>query len=452
LAIPEVNGRDNNNAPIVGLPFFTLVGNVFGNTLGKLDYPVGTGILPTAEDSALLNVAQLPPILTHDPNLLADTVSNPVQIYSLNGSIIDGAQSTVSVTAGVGVFALPGATFGQISLIPNAPAEIQAGLDIVDLPFFGENFSTNDITSLIAGRDIRANLLGNIQPAAIELAGPGALLVQAGRNITFQTQRVSGTPIESGIRTIGNSIDGSAYPSSVVAPTTVLINTPDFLPDFGNPYLPVGGAAATVLFGVGPGMDIPAFVARYIDPATASAFALNTITWQMLDSLGRPIPGPALTPQQFWPIFEAMSPAQQRLAVEKALFSVLDATGNNHNNPNSPDFGQYATGYQAINTLFPARFGYTANDLGGGTNGANQLVHTGDLDLRGSTIQTQQGGSVSLLGPGGRILVGSSLASPATNPGSEGILTLERGSIDIFTDTDVQVAQSRIMTEQGGES
>jgi filamentous hemagglutinin family protein len=453
LAIPAIDGRDQNNNPTVGLPFFTLVGNVFDNTLGKLDYPVGTGILPTAENPGLVNVSTLAPILTHDPSLVADTVSNPVQIYSLNGSIIDGAQSTVTVTAGFGVSALAGATFGQISLIPNAPAEIQAGLDIIDLPFFGENFSSADITSLIAGRDIRANLLGNVQPAAIELAGPGNLLVQAGRNITFQTQRVAAgaSPIETGIRTIGNSIDGSAYPSSVVAPTTVLINTPNYLPDFGNPYLPAGGAAATVLFGVGPGMDIPAFVAQYIDPATASAFALNTITWQMLDSLGRPIPGPTLTPQQFWPIFEAMSSAQQRLAVEKALFSVLDATGNNHNDPNSPNFGRYATGYQAINTLFPASFGYTANDLSGGTNGANQLVHTGDLDLRGSTIQTQQGGSVSLLGPGGRILVGSSLASPSTNPGSEGVLTLERGSIDIFADTDVQVAQSRIMTEQGGD-
>ena len=36
------------------------------------------------------------------------------------------------------------------------------------------------------------------------------------------------------------------------------------------------------------------------------------------------------------------------------------------------------------------------------------------------------------------------------NPASEGILTLEQGNIDTFTDTDVLVAQSRVMTEQGG--
>ncbi len=43
------------------------------------------------------------------------------------------------------------------------------------------------------------------------------------------------------------------------------------------------------------------------------------------------------------------------------------------------------------------------------------------------------------------------MASPSTNPASEGILTLESGSIFTFTDGDVLVAQSRVMTEQGGD-
>jgi hypothetical protein len=70
--------------------------------------------------------------------------------------------------------------------------------------------------------------------------------------------------------------------------------------------------------------------------------------------------------------------------------------------------------------------------------------------MRGSTIQSQQGGDISVFVPGGRILVGSSAASPATNPASEGIITLEQGNIATFTDGDVLVAQSRIFTEQGG--
>ncbi len=151
-----------------------------------------------------------------------------MQIYSLNGK----HHRRHAIDFG----SLAGTTTSQISLIPNAPAEIQAGLDIIDLPFFGENFSADDVTSLIAGRNIGANVLGDAQPAAIELAGPGNLLVQAGRDITFQTQRVAAgaSPIETGIRTIGNSIDGSAKPFSVVIPATTT-KLPNFLVDFATP-------------------------------------------------------------------------------------------------------------------------------------------------------------------------------------------------------------------------
>src|SRR6202012_3591279 len=133
--------------------------------------------------------------------------------------------------------------------------------------------------------------------------------------------------------------------------------------------------------------------------------------------------------------------------------------GTDLNQQSSPFFQQYARGYQAINTLFPASFGYTANNLGGGSNGANQLVDTGDLDIRSTTIQTQQGGNVSILGPGGQALVGSTSAPPeivnsaggvTAGPGTMGILTLEQGNIDNFTDQSVLLAQSRIFTEQGG--
>ncbi len=112
-----------------------------------------------------------------------------------------------------------------------------------------------------------------------------------------------------------------------------------------------------------------------------------------------------------------------------------------------------------FNTLFPASFGYTANSLDGGLNGANNVVSTGSLDMRSTTIQTQQGGNVTILGPGGAALVGSESAPPVivnsqgkveVGPGSEGILTLEQGNVDIFTDQSLLLAQSRIFTEEGG--
>jgi hypothetical protein len=373
---------------------------------------------------------------------------DPVRIYALNGSIASGTvmQSAASDNGGnVG----PGATAGQISLVPNAPAEVHAGLDILDLRFFGENFSASDTTSIIAGRDISYNILGNRWPTAIELAGPGTLDIKAGRNINFQSQR--GTSFETGIRTLGNSVDTAANPEEFndFRPTST------FPVDFGNPYLPAGGASVSVLFGVGPGMDQAAFINAYINPANAAASmpSSQAALIAFVDQYETASGNAANTPQtvdQAWAIFQTLPAARQKLLVQQVFTGILNTTGLDYNNPASPFYHQYERGYQAINTLFPASLGYTANSLGS-VNGANQLVHTGDLDLRGSTIQTQQGGNISMFGPGGRILVGSSVASPSTNPASEGILTLEKGNISTFTDGDVLVAQSRIMTEQGGD-
>ena len=48
---------------------------------------------------------------------------------------------------------------------------------------------------------------------------------------------------------------------------------------------------------------------------------------------------------------------------DRSSLAILDTTGKDFNNPASPFFHQYSRGYQAINTLFPASFGYTQNSL-----------------------------------------------------------------------------------------
>ncbi len=51
----------------------------------------------------------------------------------------------------------------------------------------------------------------------------------------------------------------------------------------------------------------------------------------------------------------------------------------------------------------------------------------------------------------GSFLVGTQAGPPAyVKPSSEGVITFESGDINSFTDSSVSVAQSRIMTEQGG--
>ena len=69
------------------------------------------------------------------------------------------------------------------------------------------------------------------------------------------------------------------------------------------------------------------------------------------------------------------------------------------------------------------------------------------------TIQTQRGGDISILGPGGSILVGSLAKEPNANLklNDLGIITLGGGDINTFTDGSVLVNSSRVFTELGGD-
>jgi hypothetical protein len=116
------------------------------------------------------------------------------------------------------------------------------------------------------------------------------------------------------------------------------------------------------------------------------------------------------------------------------------------NNPNSPTFQNANPAYTAIGTLFPASAGFT-NDASGTTP---VKVHTGDLSMAHSLLETQTGGDINIIGPGGNIMVGSN-ATDNSLPSQEGILTLQGGSIRSFTDGSVIVDQSRVFTEQGGD-
>ncbi|WP_175049953.1 filamentous haemagglutinin family protein [Paraburkholderia sediminicola] len=376
-------------------------------------------------------------------------------IYSVNGSIVDGVLEPAGATNA-------GFYDQNVSVVIDKPALIQAGQDIVNLAFLGQNLRSSDFTRIVAGRDIYdtpLSRLNSVLPSLV-LGGPGTFDVEAGRNIgplSNQQQAfiASGrndgfTPDPTGIDAVGNA---------------------------NNPNLPHESANVQVLFGVGPGIDIAQFISAYIDPAsgnvsnieglgaTGIAFmqqydaglAVDTGLTKDKQAALQSVSG--LTGSEAWAQFKALPSYVQQQFVEQVFFKILTDVGNDYNNPASRFYQQYARGYQAINTLFPASLGYTANNLGGGANGANTLVKTGNLDIRSTTIQTQQGGNVTILGPGGEALVGSVSAPPAivnstgqvlAGPSTQGILTLEKGDVNIFTDESILLAQSRIFTEQGG--
>lgn len=384
---------------------------------------------------------------------LHDADATPVRIYAFNGSIVNGT------VAPNGVY------MDEMLIQPDKPALIQAGQDVVNLSFVGQQTHDADLTRIAAGHDIydtRYNpaALNLIQPSGlhdqlipvIALSGVGTLAVQAGHNIGPLTSQAdllnagsTGENVPTGIETIGNSL---------------------------NPYLPHDGASIDVLFGVAPGIDTSNFLTQYLsNPGAANGFGsllpdLATFMEQQQDGqvvdtgFAQDQLHVALTPQQAETAFQQLPFYKQALFAQQELFKLLAQVGADYNNPNSPYYNQYARGYAAIESLFPASLGYTNNGSGaGGINGEAKTIDTGDLDIRSSTIQTQQGGNINILGPGGQALIGSAEAPPViannqgqivAGPNSMGVLTLEQGNVDIFTDRSLLLAQSRIFTEQGG--
>lgn len=316
--------------------------------------------------------------------------------------------------------------YGSYNLIKQA--KLYAGRDIVNVNFIGQNNRAGNITSVIAGRDIlaRSTGAGNLGGGGttFTLYGPGDFLFEAGRNLgPFAVGANGSISSGGGIFAVGDGSNCGTLCGSVV-----------------KPYLPVEGANITTLFGVGPGMDVAAAIAAYIDPTTAKVPGINYL-FDIAKILG-------VSEDQAWAAFQALSPVKQKLVVERAFLDFLTQVNLDYSNPASPYQGQYARAYQTIATLFPASLGYTDNS-GGGSGATPVRKHTGDLHMARSLIETQTGGDINILGPGGSAFVGSNSADNLS-PSQQGILTLQGGAIRSYTDGDVQVFQSRIFTEQGG--
>ena len=499
---------------------------------------------------------------------------------------------------------------------------VAAGRDIVNMMFFGQNVSPDDITRITAGRDITATTtllapyvsqggssvgqssseLPAVQGNTFVLGGPGALFVEAGRN--------AGPFLNSAVTDGFTNANGASLgPSGQLTYGGGILS----VGNLWNPWLGTQGADVLTEFGVAPGQNFNGLISTYLAPSnfanlpgylfeqttdasgamtpdrTQEIYALSLVDWmksiassvidhydttlgvsappanasnliQFMESLqagATPTVTQALAylPQlsnQTMPLIpwvqlhesaallqaygtqdvtyaQALATFQSLPALNQREFLLKDVYFNELTQtsvPTSPSYLIYSRGYDAVNTLFPAADGYSANFLAGvgdeydPTTGAfikrvvtpipgpfvsyvkdsntgkviggvirdptsGQLVDlmsysvtTGSLDLRLATIQTEEGGDIGLLGPGGRVLAGSTVSTsvqasrrvyaggalfagnspfsplPALitqiPPGYEGVLTLRGGAIDSFTDGDFLLNQSRAFTEEGG--
>jgi filamentous hemagglutinin family protein len=369
----------------------------------------------------------------------------------------EGLDTTARIYAATGTITATG-TFGERTkgdvlkvyqhIEINRPASIYAGGNIVDLNLIVQNIHVNDVSKIVAGGNI--TYTGYANGGGIQVAGPGYLVVQAGGDIgpflPAAFNNATQAPVQEGIVSVGNASStpvGNVYIASSWGGSIGIYNQSLLGPQNNqrrNAALTEAagtkqGASIDVLFGVKFGIDYDAMISKYFDPASPN-FLGNVVGTNALTGEKQ-----TLTFDQF----KSLPKDLQHVLVDQAFFAGLKEVGK----------GTFKTafGYEMIDTMFPATFGYTANALGGGASGASELVKTGDMNLLHATVQTQLGGDVSIFGPGGSLIVGSLAAesNTALKLRDIGILTLGGGAINTFTDQNVLVNSSRVLTTQGGD-
>ncbi|MGW8304735.1 MAG: filamentous hemagglutinin family protein [Achromobacter pulmonis] len=340
------------------------------------------------------------------------------------------------------------------------PVSVRAGRDILGMSALGLHSNANDLSQVSAGRDIvRADL---------KVAGPGTLLVQAGRNIRQDDV--------ASIVSIGAIVRGDARP----------------------------GADIAVLAGVGPqGPDYAGLLARYLDPARALAAGqtlganpdrvvqsyageLSLAGWlrQVYGYQGDEAGAPAELAQRQAQLdaevaadpsrkrrdlmqdyrqeselhlvnwlrahqgydggedgaraaLDALASEQQGIYARQLYFAELRKGGREYTDQDGPRSGSYLRGRRAIAALFPR------TDAEGA-----QRLYQGDFTMYGGAgLRTQFGGDIQVLAPGGQQVLGIEGAAP---PATAGVVTQGQGDIQLYALGSVLLGQSRIMTTFGG--
>ena len=351
----------------------------------------------SGSDQSVFGVLQTQEAL-NAPGLLHAGDPNPVYLYAMSGDI------------------------SGITLFSAKSTRVVAGKDITDIALYPQNVSASDVSVVSAGRDIIAydpnsqlrttaqtgnnelllSQFGDPATGDIQINGPGALEVLAGRNLDLGVGRNN-----SDITSIGNA---------------------------RNPYLPFAGADVIAVAGIGgsAGLDQSAlnfqsFITEFLNPTAANVYATRYLS-QIATLLGM---NTGSTLSQIWSAFELLPADQQDRVALDIFYLVLRDAGRDHNDAKSTGFGNYNAGFAAIAALFP-------------TTKAWQ----GDISLTSREIKTASGGDISLFVPGGQLLVGIDLSG--NQAVDQGILTEDGGDISIFTRDSVTVGTSRIFTLRGG--
>ncbi|MCA6108467.1 filamentous haemagglutinin family protein [Bradyrhizobium cenepequi] len=318
----------------------------------------------------------------------------PIRFYAVAGDI-------ANVQVGQSELAGP----GQITYhVAGKQAWLRAGRDIFNTSGVILNNRDTDVSIVSAGRDIIF--------AHFEIAGPGTLLVSAGRNV-YQADYGS-------LTSIGPLVPGDLRP----------------------------GAGIVVQGGVGAAEpDYSALVARYLNPANlaqngipladqpgkvAKVYTAELAAWlsEYYGFAGIADEAPAF--------FATLAAEQQNIFLRQVYFAELREGGREYNDQSSSRYGSYLRGRQMIATLFPE------TDENG-----KPIQQAGDIVMfDGSGVRTNFGGDIQLIAPGGQVIIGVEGKAP---PATAGVMTQGSGDIQIYAKESILLGLSRIMTTFGGD-
>lgn len=353
---------------------------------------------------------------------------SPVRIYARSGSI----EHPLS-RAGDSVPLGP----RQATLTSAEMVWLRAGHDVRAFALDIRNNRVTDVSLIDAGNDVLLTGAGTDAPGHIVVRGPGAVVVQAGRDVYFQQPSGNRTD-QASISTIGNVYETSD--GRIVE----------------ERGLKAGGADIAILAGIKQRPDYEGFAARYLDPANMDQmpdymvraggplnqkapihfFEIdddrkvrhNGLISFVVEMTGQDSYKTA-TPQQVWQAFRALPALTQEVFLRRVMTYELRET-NAANAGKALAEQDHSRGYAAIDSLFPGQ------------------VWKGSIVSNASRFETTRGGDIDMFVPGGGLQVA---ALSAAVPDGAGIMTSSYGDIRLFSRDSVAVNRSRILTFEGGD-
>ncbi|MBN8709772.1 MAG: filamentous hemagglutinin family protein [Verrucomicrobia bacterium] len=408
----NVSDADPDSLPTITSPlaYQALVGRALLNIRDSQVDPLGTVSTAFRETGSYsgVNASVAVKSALHASYLLHANDSNPVRIYATGGDITG------------------------LTLYSPKFSRIVADQDISDIAFYLQNVSSENVSIVSAGRDLipynentaLRSIARNISlfnyivdpakstvltdangiaistttlPGDIQIGGPGALEILAGRNIDLGTGAnfTEGTGV--GISSIGR---------------------------YRNPFLPFEGADIFVMSGI-HSSDGGAAVGLMQSDLAIESFLSTYASGLVLGD------GSADDDDEEW----------RAMAAIRLLFGIArDDSGG-------------AEADAALAALMPvsaSSSSRSAQEYGWGPwQTFGDAFPDGQISTRVRDVRTTSGGSITILAPGSGISMAPEIyGNPLTPPG---IVTEYGGEVSIFINNDLDIGQARIFTLRGGD-